>query len=119
MKTSYHELTDVRIEIDETDYLVSFRANNIFIGNDGIGGYEFWGAPGKDRGHDYVEDYTIENLVIKDYSGNQEIIPASTLEGKTLYDKAKDKIYNSDEIQRLLDEAMLSSPNDDDPREDR
>ena len=47
------------VEINGELYNVSFWATEIGIGNDGIGGYEFWGYRGIDRGRDYVEEFTI------------------------------------------------------------
>jgi len=32
-----------------------------YIGNNGIGPYEFWGAKGFDKGQDYVEEFVIKS----------------------------------------------------------
>lgn len=41
---------------------VEFKAYITTIGNDGIGPYECHGRRGFDKGHDYVEEFEVENL---------------------------------------------------------
>lgn len=76
------------IDIDGIEYDVSFYATKIDIGNDGIGGYEFWGSKGFDRGHDYIEDFTIVNMKVRDEAGN-------------LLELGKDVLYK---IERLIEQ---------------
>ena len=40
-----------------------------YIGNDGIGAYEFWGAKEYDYGHDYVD---VEDIIIIDTTITEE-----------------------------------------------
>jgi hypothetical protein len=42
---------------------------NYWIGNDGIGSYEFWGSKGFDAGHDYVEEFEVKEWSLISLSG--------------------------------------------------
>jgi len=49
------------------------------IGNDGIGSYEFWGARGFDKGHDYVEDFTVEGVTVFQPKTSKGVKPSARL----------------------------------------
>jgi len=58
-----HEI-NYPVTIDGEEFEAIIEIDNISIGNDGIGAYEYWGARGFDKGHDYIEDFSIEDVTI-------------------------------------------------------
>jgi hypothetical protein len=88
------------VTIGDTEYDVEFEAENIKIGNDGIGGYEFWGFKGTDKGTDFVEEYEIGNLKIYVQQDGKELHIREKLRNRI-----EDKIYHSLEISRKVDEV--------------
>jgi hypothetical protein len=104
------------IEIDETDYAIEFDVENIEVGNDGIGPYEFWGQRGVDRGHDFVEEFDIVNLkaeINENLKYVEKEVDFSTMEGKALRDKLEDAIYDSNEIRAEIDRIYFEPPEPD------
>ena len=65
-------------------------------GNDGIGPYEFWGARGYDHGRDYVDEFEITDLTVRDSKTNQEL--------PELVGKVRDYLYEHkyEEIREWL-----------------
>lgn len=77
---------------------IDFDIDNISIGNDGIGSYEFCGAKGFDRGNDYIEDFDIINLEVYSERLNKHVIPSNILKKAILvilYDKYVEYITES------------------------
>lgn len=93
------------IILDEETYNVDFVATNIYIGNDGIGSYEFWGMKGNDRGHDFVEEFSISDLKANLYGDNLEEI---AITDPVLLSRIADVIGMDEEIQKQLDEHFCS-----------
>lgn len=58
---------------------VEFEAEVGSIGNSGIGSYEFWGAKGFDAGYDYVEDFTVEGVVVYSDRLKKDVTPSANL----------------------------------------
>lgn len=56
------------VKINKKDIPVKFTGEITAIGNDGIGGYEFWGAKCFDAGNNYVEEFLIHDLIHQDGS---------------------------------------------------
>ena len=50
------------VNVNGHNLRVQFGVTEVFIGNDGIGEYEFWGARGYDRGTDFVESFVMTHL---------------------------------------------------------
>lgn len=61
------------VTLNDIDYDIVFEPTKIQISNSGIGGYEFWGYKGFDRGHEFVEDFDISNLEILDRDTGEEL----------------------------------------------
>jgi hypothetical protein len=60
-KTRYSNHAQVDITYNGEDYILEL--DDIEIGNDGIGPYEYWGAKCYDFGHDFVEDFRIRRVL--------------------------------------------------------
>lgn len=61
-----HRFEDYTINIGEDTIDINFTAEITSIGNSGIGSYEYWGSKGYDKGHDYIDEYDIEDLELSD-----------------------------------------------------
>lgn len=86
------------VEVDEVEYWISFYPNITHIGNDGIGGYEFWGQKGNDGGRDFVEEYEIIDLHVYDLDTDEEIAIEDSLR-----EKIEDAIRNSRDVDEKID----------------
>lgn len=104
-----HINTDIILD-DET-YNVDFVATNIYIGNNGIGSYEFWGMKGNDKGHDFVEEFSVSGLKVNPYGDNLEEIKTTDPD---LLNKITDAIEEDEAIQEILDEHFCSPPSRED-----
>jgi len=93
-----------KIILDDEEFDVAFDAVNCFISNDGIGGYEFHGQRGFDHGRDFVEEFGIENLVVRSEEGNQVTDP-------DIVDKVRNAVEQSDEIAEAVNHAFNESRN--------
>lgn len=69
--------------------------------NNGIGSYEFWGAPYFDEGDICVSNIKINSIKSFTYKNKSVSIR------KEFYDKIKEYIINDDKIMRTLDEELL------------
>jgi hypothetical protein len=58
---NYSNHAQVDITYNGEDYILEL--DDIEIGNDGIGPYEFWGAPGYDYGRDIAYDFRIKRVL--------------------------------------------------------
>jgi len=105
------------IILDKETYNVDFTATNISIGNSGIGSYEFWGMKGNDRGHNFVEEFTVSDLKVKVYDKDDKLeekeVTGQFLLNR-LINRITDAIEESEEIQEQLDEHFCSPPSRED-----
>jgi hypothetical protein len=83
------------VEIDGDEYCVDVIVN-AYIGNDGIGSYEYWGATGFDKGMNYVEEFTIEDILLND----------KTIEDANLFSRISKMLEESDSFSQSVDEAF-------------
>jgi len=85
-------LDEVMLE-SKTYTNVTFILKDVLVGNDGIGHYECHGARGFDRGHDFIEEFDIESILVDDKE-----IPFS----KEIYEDEKLMVRISDTLSELL-----------------
>lgn len=84
--------------IEYNGQMFTVQIDSMFIGNNGIGLYEFWGIKGYDAGTNYVEDFEAGKLLLENDDGTKQEITG--LEKDNILE------YATEDILRQLDEKL-------------
>ena len=87
-----------QLSIEYNGQMFTVQIDSMFIGNNGIGHYEFWGAKCFEAGTNYVEDFEAGELLLENGDGTKQEITG--LEKDNILE------YATEDILRQLDEKL-------------